>query len=296
MSDIKNTKPLLIIGGMHRSGTSTITRVCHLLGAELGEGLIPALPDDNDLGFWELQEMVDIHEAMLEAQGLNHLSARVMPTDWQQRIPSALITQLRARIRKETNQHLLWAVKDPRMCRLLPVWIALCEELKISPRFLITIRHPVEVANSLLKRNQLPLEEGLRLWSLYNLELEKHTRGFPRYFVGYPDILSTWQQHVHAMQGALQLSWLTPVEAAHPEIAAFLKPDLYRQRANYSRLHEHGIHDALYDILHPATLNQHLETRAMDVLFDRAQREYLMPIPTEKTGFLKRFRRLFTTG
>ncbi len=69
--------------GMHRSGTSALTGVCRLLGLELGGPLVPPSPGDNDRGFWERQDIVDLNEAVLKAFGLDHLSVGALPAGWQ---------------------------------------------------------------------------------------------------------------------------------------------------------------------------------------------------------------------
>ena len=43
----------VLILGMHRSGTSALTRVLNLLGVELGSELMAAAEDNNETGFWE---------------------------------------------------------------------------------------------------------------------------------------------------------------------------------------------------------------------------------------------------
>ena len=44
---------VFVVLGMHRSGTSAITRGLQALNVNLGEQLLPAVPNDNDKGFFE---------------------------------------------------------------------------------------------------------------------------------------------------------------------------------------------------------------------------------------------------
>ena len=61
----KNESSILIILGMHRSGTSCITRIFNLLGVTLGEELLdPA--SDNPKGFWENWYLVQINKQILK--------------------------------------------------------------------------------------------------------------------------------------------------------------------------------------------------------------------------------------
>ena len=59
----------LVVVGMHRSGTSAVTRLLNLLGTDLPRDLMPPLEGDNALGFWEGREISEAHDALLEAAG-----------------------------------------------------------------------------------------------------------------------------------------------------------------------------------------------------------------------------------
>ena len=77
----------LLVLGMHRSGTSALTRVLNLLGASLGDDLMPP-GDDNPLGFWEHQGIVSVHEALLVALERRWDDPRPMPDDWLESEPA----------------------------------------------------------------------------------------------------------------------------------------------------------------------------------------------------------------
>ena len=48
----------LMVLGMHRSGTSALTRIFSLLGADLPKNLMPPSPA-NKTGYWESQDLMD---------------------------------------------------------------------------------------------------------------------------------------------------------------------------------------------------------------------------------------------
>jgi hypothetical protein len=54
-----------------------------------------------------------------------------------------------------------WVFKDPRLCVLLPFWRNV---VKDDVAALFVIRHPVEVARSLLQRNGIPEVDGRAIW------------------------------------------------------------------------------------------------------------------------------------
>ncbi|MEI9983900.1 MAG: hypothetical protein WDN69_12225 [Aliidongia sp.] len=59
----------IFVLGMHRSGTSALTRVLGLCGADLPGRLIEADPATNERGFWEPRELVALHDEVLGAAG-----------------------------------------------------------------------------------------------------------------------------------------------------------------------------------------------------------------------------------
>ena len=218
---------VVVVLGAHRSGTSALTRVCNLLGMSLGEGLLPRAPD-NETGFWELREIVDADEAILAEFGLSHLSHRALPREWH-RDPRVAPHRdvLKERIRREATSHQLFGTKDPRICRLLPLWREILDELNLKPAFVCAIRNPMEVARSLERRNHLPLRHGQRLWLRYNIEMEYYTRGSSRSFVYYPELLRDWRKQIDAAQETLGLDWpRRNDERAAEAIERFLRPQL----------------------------------------------------------------------
>ena len=60
-----NQQRLIVVLGMHRSGTSAITKSLELLGVGLGSELHPA-GFDNPKGFWEDRDCLEINERLLK--------------------------------------------------------------------------------------------------------------------------------------------------------------------------------------------------------------------------------------
>jgi hypothetical protein len=154
---------------MHRSGTRLITRAVHVLGASLGNNLMPPKPD-NPTGFWEDNDVAALNERMLDGLDL----AWDVPTVFPLLPPlnhsfSAYRTEASNLLRKKVSGHKIFALKDPRLCLLLPVWLDAAQRVGIKSRFVVVLRNPLDVAESLLKRNSYPLNRGLALWRSYNL-------------------------------------------------------------------------------------------------------------------------------
>ena len=64
---------LIVVLGMHRSGTSLITRSLAAIGANFGNNLIPPQPD-NDKGFWEDSDIIAFNDELLNSCGMTWYS------------------------------------------------------------------------------------------------------------------------------------------------------------------------------------------------------------------------------
>lgn len=156
----------IAITGMHRSGTSMITRAMHDAGLHLigsgAEELIDAA-EDNPEGFWENKAIVACNDELLEATGGAWDNPPDLPPqavdDPRVRQVAAASTSALAAL----SEHEHWGFKDPRTCLTAAYWLDLEPDL----RFVICVRHPLEVALSLKRRNQNSYSLGLALWERY---------------------------------------------------------------------------------------------------------------------------------
>lgn len=239
------TKPTsatcIVVLGMHRSGTSALTGVLSLLGIHAGESLLPATENVNPKGFWEHAEIVSIHDKMLKALGSSWEDESPLPDGWWH---SPLVADYRNKIisalRHDFGNLSSWLIKDPRMCRLLPLWKEVFPALACKPLFILALRNPAEVAHSLRKRNDLNEAESCLLWLTHMLEAEYQTRGQPRAFVTYERLLSDWRGAMADIGKTLCLTWPIALEDATPKVDAFLDPSLHHHRGN-ATLSDHPV-------------------------------------------------------
>ena len=213
----------ILVLGMHRSGTSPTTRVLNLLGASLGTRLMPPVPNNNERGFWENLDAFDIDERLLGEIGRWWHDVREVPDDW---LESAAASRAQAAIvpfiQAEFAASPLWAVKDPRICRLAPVWLRALAECGVRPGILFVVRHPLEVAASLQARDGLSRARSLLLWTQHILEAERATRECSRVMVTYDQILEDWSGSMARVSRALGITWPRSFDEARAEIEAFL--------------------------------------------------------------------------
>ena len=179
---------IVCILGMHRSGTSLLTRVLNLIGVDLGsEELLTTEPvADNPKGYWEHSEITSISDAILKRYGGSWDEPPLLPAGWE---TSAALDDLRHHARQliqdQFTEVQLWGWKDPRSCLTLPFWQQLLPEM----RYIICLRNPVDVARSLEHRDGLSHEKSSSLWLTYVSSALNHSEGKPRLVVFYEDLM-----------------------------------------------------------------------------------------------------------
>lgn len=222
---------IVLVCGMHRSGTSALARVCNLLGGALPQPLVePAV--GNELGHWEPAEVVAMNDRALLSAGGDVNSVYPTDPDWlRSQSAKAFVGDVEAYVRRLRGPQ-TWFIKDPRISVLAGLWREGVENSGAKPRFIIAFRNPWEVAASLSAR-QLhhfpdevwPLERGLALWLKYTLEAEKASRGSPRSFVSYEGFLGDWRGEVRRIYDQAGLEKPSIDAAIEQQIDDFLKPD-----------------------------------------------------------------------
>lgn len=219
------TRVGLFVLGMHRSGTSALTGTLQRLGAELGDNLLPARPD-NPKGFWENADAMEINEALLKNLGTAWSSPRRLPTDWL-KTQAGLDAYGRAVALLEANfaDSGLWGLKDPRICQLAPLWFKAAAAIGSQVACILIVRSPREVMASLQARDELPAGISALLWLQHVLAAEFHSRGYPRLMVTYDQLLSDWRDVAGRVEKALGIQWPNDTDDARAQVDAFLSGD-----------------------------------------------------------------------
>ena len=185
---VKNSK-LVVVLGMHRSGTSAITRGLEVLGVKLGDNLYPAAID-NPKGFWEDNDFLGINEELLAH--LDYSVDRLGLIDWQ--MPSTAIVEsleLKAEklVSERCKKNALWGFKDPRTARLLPFWQAVFERVGCDVRYVIATRNPISIVESLYKRSGFEGGTTFYLWLEHLIPAISGTMNAKRVVVDYDQLL-----------------------------------------------------------------------------------------------------------
>lgn len=229
MTFAEQQTPIVVLG-MHRSGTSAVAGMLSYLNVDLGPNLA-AGGRDNEPGFWEDADLVQLDEWILQVLGASWEDACMLPAEWWKSEPVQPCRQAIADIvGHDFAKSRLWGVKDPRLCRLLPLWNAILAESGCKPLYVIVFRHPKAVAASLMKRNGFPSDKSYLLWLRYNLDAEHWTRGQRRVFVEYDDLLDNWRVAATRIQAALAVHSLGRAPSVDKTVDGFLRPGLRHHR------------------------------------------------------------------
>ncbi len=182
--DAASSQGILVLG-MHRSGTSIVTNILNVLGAELGSRLMPPAHDNPD-GFREHLDVVHVHDELLAALGHAWDDFRPLPSGWLETAAARHAqTKIEALLHAEFLGKPRWAIKDPRLCLLMPLWRNVIGQVGASVRCALIVRDPLDVARSLNIRNGMEVSQGMALWLRYNLQALNDTVGMRRYAWSY---------------------------------------------------------------------------------------------------------------
>jgi len=180
---------LVFVLGMHRSGTSAITGMLAKAGFAAPSDQMPA-NIVNPKGFWESLSIVKLNEDFLDEMESHWSSSLPLPEGWSESINARKWRTSLINIISETYGGAeLPAIKDPRFCTLIPGLEPWLESKLIETSFIIPIRNPLEVYNSLMKAQGTSLYKALRLW-IHSIHMaEKATRNHRRTFISFDNLI-----------------------------------------------------------------------------------------------------------
>ena len=205
----KPASPLILLVGMHRSGTSLLGSILRTAGVALPGPLIDG-DEHNPEGYFERADITALQEQLLIDLDRWWPSATGMlplPSDWINRpITVASRARLRSLLAQErSRQPGPWAIKDPRSSLLLPLWRSLCHELDIPLLLVLAVRHPAEVVTSLCQRDAeaagMTADRAEHLWWHHNQTVLREAAGVPLLVVDY----SAWFSPQPGAAAQLQL-------------------------------------------------------------------------------------------
>ena len=168
-------------------------------------------PEVNAKGFWEDMDIYRLDDEMLHALG----------TDWDQATPltAAQIAFLRAEgfvqrgkelLQEKALQAPVFGFKDPRLCRLLAFWQEVLAERGEGVAYLLALRNPASIADSLQKRDGMDRTQSYLMWLSHTLNVLALSTGQRRVLVEFDHLL---QEPLPQLQRVAQ-AFNLPLDAA----------------------------------------------------------------------------------
>jgi chromosome segregation ATPase len=184
---------MLLVLGMHRSGTSVTTRLLECLGAVNSTRLMPPVSENNEKGFFEDLDIYHFNEGKL----LPHLKLSwhsLAFVDWSQ-----LPTPTRSKFALEALEIIrrnysaanpLSILKEPRIGILLPFWLSVLRHAGYNVQVVCAVRDPASVARSLAKRDGFSITQAGMLYVTNWISILSHIQDLPVAFVQFDEIFS----------------------------------------------------------------------------------------------------------
>jgi hypothetical protein len=277
---------------MHRSGTSVVTGMLNLLGMEIGQEILPS-GEDNPLGFFENSHIVSIQIGLMHAVGTYFGDILPLPEGWEYQPQTRWYRdRLLELLEKEFGDKPLWGFKDPRTCILLPMWNRLFDAMRVEAGFVLMVRHPDEVAESMKRRDKTDYNHAAIQWVLHMLEAERHTRGRLRAIVGFDQVLRDWQGTIKKIGSSLEIQWPNDPQSVLDQLGQFVNPKLRHETTHIKTADEavrqRGWHTVVAKWA--MTIHQALSAAAADPLsrvdtavMDQVQADFTRALPQLKT-------------
>lgn len=225
----------IIVAGMHRSGTSVVAGCVNAAGVAVGAPLLPPA-DDNPKGFFEHLDVVNLHDAFLGELGLLWSDPIVEVQAPSPQVRAAWVAKIRELyVRIASAERGVFMFKDPRSTRFLDLWAEALAELGVKPAFLVCVRNPQGVVNSLVRRDRLSPAHAEALWAFENALITKHVEAHTHTIVDYSAFL---QAPAHTLTQAFANLDLTGFQTDEGTLSAVVERTLDHSKGAAFPLHQ----------------------------------------------------------
>lgn len=225
--------------GMHRSGTSALSGVLCALGAAAPKNLLPA-NSSNPSGYWESLPLMRAHDELLASAGSSWDDWRRLGSDWYNSPEAHFFHQkIRGIVLDEYEDKPLIVIKDPRICRFLPLFLSILEELAIDPVALFVLRNPLEIAHSLFRRDGISVARSIAMWLRHVLDAERESRGMPRHFVTYANLVKDWRYEIQIATEKIGVTWPADPQSFSSAIDDFIATGLQHEKCGLDDFENH---------------------------------------------------------
>jgi hypothetical protein len=214
ISSVVQRRSIVLVLGMHRSGTSLCSHLLSALGVDMADELPgpgkTSLEPDNPRGHWERWEIVEFHDRIFRLFNRDYFGRFhdfALPVAWW---AEPRVTQIRREIVAFLETRMgdgYFGFKDPRTVRLMPVWHQIFNELKLAPKVVLCLRNPAQVARSLNARDGLDPEIGEYRWLVHMIDFFRYCSNFDYCAIKYEDWFANPAVNIEKLKKFLDLPW-----------------------------------------------------------------------------------------
>ena len=200
--DQKTSFQIVFITGMHRSGSSALSRAMTTLGIHHSDNLMRA-SEDNVKGYWEDEDFVSFNDDLLRQTGqlweepklTNPEELTILAENQEARACSFLKS-------KAKNKEMI-CLKDPRLCNLIPFWQKICKDNGIKCYFIASHRDPLPTAYSIHNRDSISTEKALSIWCTYYINLLDNLIPSELLIINYDNLINNTHNEIKALSAFL---------------------------------------------------------------------------------------------
>jgi len=227
-------KKCIVVLGMHRSGTSLMTGLLQVFGVYVGGNLLEPV-SYNEKGFFEHRELYRIDDKVLKELGSSWKDYKEFSKNWYKtKKISKYKEEIKKVLKKDFGKLDLFAIKDPRICVLLPLplYLEVFKELKIKPLFVIMKRKEIEVAKSLKKIYKLPVAHSLKLYEKYAKSIEEYTKEKKKAYIEFDELINDTKEVMDKISKTLNVPF-RDYRDVKKEVSNFVEPKLKHYTLDY---------------------------------------------------------------
>lgn len=216
----------ILVLGMHRSGTSVITRVLSLMGAALPTNVLGSNAF-NEAGHWEPINILRANERFMRLLGHEWDDLRRLELETcSASIARDFVEEIEHILVEEYEGATTIVVKDPRVSLLKPLIAWAASNLGYSVVSVLACRSAGSVSLSLGRRDGMGREYAELLWLRHTLDAEFLSRNGPRIVLPFERLLDDTEAVLNGLQQYLNAVGVPVASDALKAARESLRPDL----------------------------------------------------------------------
>jgi len=199
-------RPIVLVLGMHRSGTSLCAHVLSAMGVDMADEVRE--DSSNPRGHWERWEIVELHDRILELFNRAYYGPFhdfSLPEAWWADPRVVQIKQEIVAFLEKRMGRAHFGFKDPRTVRLMPLWHQIINDLRLVPKVVLSLRNPSHVARSLNARDGMILAQGEYRWLVHMIDFFRYTSALDVCTVEYETWFEDFSINVNKLRRFLGL-------------------------------------------------------------------------------------------